>query len=218
MSHRICYGHLAIRFPLDILKSVEPEMHRYSDQYLLLELGGDNNLTTYHPVSRREVGSRRWMLSSLGDQWDIVKDACKYGAHCEGGGMRLNGERHTSPESYIRRIRSVLKSAVSFDDAVSMGFSLSATLTMDPASERGKAWAKAAELLTADVQRSEEGGLYRWTLYPLHSLHHAAHLFVRSNLDTSDPWNFAKVDGPDFDFDQVLKSFQRQQHSLNFAA
>lgn len=218
MSHRICYGHLAIHFPLELLKSVEPECSRYSDQYLLLELGGDNNLSTYHPVTRREVGSRRWILSARGDQYDIIRDACKSAAFCEGGGMRLNGERSTSPESYIRRIRNTLKSAVSIRDARCMGFDLTTTLTLDPSSDHGKAWEKAAVLLSNDVPRHDEGGLYRWTLNPLLDMIHATHLFVRGNLDTSDCWSNTKAEGPTFDFDHVVKSQLLRQEMLSLAA
>lgn len=219
MSHRICYGHLAIRFPLALLQSADPQTRFYSDQILLLELGGDNNMTTYHPVSRREVGSRRWMLCALGDECDIVREACKTAAYCEGGGMRLYGERRTLPESYIRRIRTTLKQSVSVDAAArGLGFSLTVTLSMDPLSERGKAWTEAAESLSNDVPRQEEGGLYRWSLLPLQDIRHAAHLFARYHVDTSDPWNMAKVEGPTFDFDQAFKGLQTRQRMLDLSA
>ena len=213
MSHRIVYGHLVIRFPLEVLKAAQPDIGRYSDQFLLLELGGDNNMTTMH--RGREVGSRRWILSALGDQCDIVRDACKSAAYCEGGGMRLSGERHTTPESYIRRVRNVLKDAISLSDATrEFGFSLTATLSIDSSSERAKGWSHAIERLSTDVLRQEEGGMYRWDLFPLHDMNHAAHLFVRSHLDSSDPWNIAKVDGPTHEFDQVMKSHRLHQPAL----
>jgi len=180
---------------------------------MLLELGGDNNMTTMH--RGREVGSRRWILSALGDQCDIIRDACKSAAYCEGGGMRFSGERHTTPEAYIRRIRSVLKNAVNISDAIrGFGFSLTATLSIDRASERGKNWASAIELLSTDVTRQEEGDIYRWRLSPLQNMVHAAHLFARSHLDVRDPWSFAEVTGPDFDFDQCLKNHRLQQLAL----
>ena len=218
MSHRIVYGQLAIRFTAEELKAASGDWRFYDDRYLLLELGGDNNMTTDHPVTGREVGSRRWILSAFGNHTDVIRDVCTQASYCEGGGMRLYGERNTAPAGFIRRVRNVLKSPVSVSDALQMGFSASVTLTSNPDSDRGRVWTKEADLLSQVVTRVEEGGMHRWTLHPLRSIEHAVQVFLHGNIDESDAWNIAAVDGPRFDFESVVKSYRMCQSSLNLAA
>ena len=209
MSHRICYGHLAIRFPQDVLRAALDDWRLYQDQYVLLELGGDNNMTTISPHTRREVGSRRWSISEFGTHTDIIRKSCHLAAYCESGGMRLYGERNTTPEGYLRRTRNTLKEAVSVQDASSMGFSMSAKLSCNPNSEHGQALAQQLAMLSAHIPVTVDGDLLRWGFNPMHDMKHAALLMVSRNIDTEESWDVISADGPRFDFDKVRDRFRQ---------
>ena len=56
MSHTISYKHVAIQFSCYALKNALPDSNFYMEHFILLELHGDNNVTTINPYSRREVG------------------------------------------------------------------------------------------------------------------------------------------------------------------
>ena len=77
MSHRIEYFHLAVRFPEAALKVALPDENIFTDQYLCLALGGDNNMTTRHPETRREVCSRRWEVVAAGNAAECIKDIAR---------------------------------------------------------------------------------------------------------------------------------------------
>jgi len=196
MSHRICYHHLAVSFPSKELEESYPTGRLAWEQayYLLLELGGDNNVTTTSPAGR-EVGHRTWSVCEYGNDTRIMESAVRSAAFCEGGNMRLYGENYTYPESYIRRIRTVLANAVHFKDARKYGFSLMAKLEMN----HSDPWEDALISINLHVNPQEQDGKRFWPLSPLVNPLHAALLMLYGrSIDTRPAFMVMTADGPRF--------------------
>lgn len=198
MSFGICYAHLAVRYSKESLSQVIlGEDFRY-DHFALLELAGESNVTMAHPTSGREVLSRRWSLLAFGDSMDIVRCACEVAGYCEGGGTRLAGQRHTTPEGYIRRIRRALKEAADLDLVRRAGFTLSVELRLDPEEERFCKCPRAIQQLTAFGSPRKDGNFLVWNLQVLDSMGSACMLFLRGRLDERRLWARARAEGPRF--------------------
>jgi hypothetical protein len=195
MSHTISYKHVAIQFPLEALTGALPDARLYQDQFILLELHGDNNLTTIHPYTNREVGSRNWTVQAFGHSVDIVRNAVQASAFCEGYDLRLYGQRQTMPESYIRRVRNTLKQPYSANAMSRMGFEL--IVELDENHVKDYAW--AAQLLDLQLESTQKDGRKCWRLRPLQSEKEAALLFSFRFLDSRFPWNIMSTEGPRFE-------------------
>ena len=98
MSTHIVDRIEAIRFPKEAI-------NHYEDIYVVVELGGDNNL-------RRSSDNRRAPLgrTCIGSEWELIGKCCKFAAACSGGMTKLHG-RVTKPENYIRAYRKALANA-----------------------------------------------------------------------------------------------------------
>ena len=69
--------------------------------------GGSNNLTERGPYGR-ERRVREWYVAMLGTRIQVLRQAVKTAAACEGCGLRAGG-RTVSPEEYIGKIRRQLR-------------------------------------------------------------------------------------------------------------
>ena len=98
MSTHIVDRIEAIRFPKNAID-------HYEDVYLVLELGGDNNVR-----DQRGRRARSWGATCIGPEWGVIGECCRFAAGCSGGMTKLHGRR-TTPESYIRAYRKALANA-----------------------------------------------------------------------------------------------------------
>ncbi len=197
MSHTISYKHLVIQFPHQSLQEQLAEYPHsfWRDQFILIELCGPSNCTTFHPVTGREVYARDWITRAKGDATEIIEEACRSAAYCEGRNLRFYGERDTTPERYIRRVRSALLSPVSAREATYSGISLLVQLNQKLVKDAPY----AIDLLNQYTSWDEnDAGERSWRLYPLTSLKDAAILFKFRFLPLS-PWSFITTDGPCFE-------------------
>jgi hypothetical protein len=85
-------------------------------QKLVIKLESTKSEADY--VSFSEVGSNNvvptdwgWVYHSFGWPYNIIGEACKWAADCEGGMLKPN-KMETSPEAYIRQWRKALKEAI----------------------------------------------------------------------------------------------------------
>ncbi|MBS1080906.1 MAG: hypothetical protein ABF572_10750 [Gluconobacter sp.] len=114
MSYRIVYDLAAVRLPAATLRPYVADSSFHADQYLLMELGGDNNVYE----GRGSLRARSWSLIGAGQNWEIMRQVVQYAASCEGGGMRFSGASETQAETYIRKCRTVLRDAVAALSAI----------------------------------------------------------------------------------------------------
>jgi len=130
MSHTISYKHLVIQFPHQLLQEQLADFPHsfWRDRFILLELCGPSNCTTFHPVTGREVYARDWTTRTKGDATEIIEEACRSAAYYEGRNLRFYGERDTTPERYIRRDRSTLSVPLVAQEAKHWGISLQVEL------------------------------------------------------------------------------------------
>lgn len=197
MSHTISYKHLVIQFQHQSLQEQLADFPHsfWRDQFILLELCGPSNCTTFHPVTGREVYARNWTTRAKGDATDIIEDACRSAAYCEGQNLRFYGERYTTPERYIRRVRSALSAPLSAEEASNWGISLQVQLDQ----KMVKDYPYAIDLLNQHASWDENNAGERyWRLYPLTSLKDAAILFKFRFLPLT-PWSFMATSGPCFE-------------------
>ena len=105
MSTHIVDRIEAIRFPKEVTG-------HYADQFIVLELGGDNNLRT----TRGNKRCRSWSATAIGMDWEVIGKACRFAGGCAGGMVKLHG-RETKPESYIRAYRKALATALTLTES-----------------------------------------------------------------------------------------------------
>ena len=197
MSHTISYKHLVVKFQHQLLQEQLPDYPHsfWRDQFILLELCGPSNCTTFHPVTGREVYTRDWTTRAKGDATEIIEEACRSASYCEGRNLRFYGERDTTPERYIRRVRSALSAPVSVAEANQWGISLQVQLDQKLVKDAPY----ATDLLNQHASGDEnDAGERYWRLYPLNSLKDAAILFKFRFLPLS-PWSFIATSGPCFE-------------------
>ena len=212
MSHRIEYFHLAVRFPEAALKVALPDENIFTDQYLCLALGGDNNMTTRHPETRREVCSRRWEVIAAGNEAECIKDIARYSGWCEVGHMRLTGERRTKPESYIRSWRHAIEHALPFDRMLcDAGVSIQSKLSIS--SKRSEERANQTERLSAlKLPFADAGAPLNWSLNLL-DIRDAAIFFQYHWIAPGEIWEKAKAKGPCYGKGLEHIARQRASHS-----
>lgn len=113
MSHRIEYDFRAWRIPA-------ADAGMQDDQYLVVVLGGDNNV-----YSQCGARSRKWSAMCLGSYKDVIRRACYFATSCEGGMLKMYGRRDIAPEAYVAKIRKLIDAAPPLDYCGSDGcFSL----------------------------------------------------------------------------------------------
>ena len=194
MSHEISYKHLAVRFPVESLQAALPDAFLFDDHFILLELHGSNNVTTSHPITGREVCSRDWSVLAFGQACYVIQDAVRMSSHCETGGLRLTGNRNTSPETYIRAVRNAMKNPVAPATLISNRFSMAARLEPN----RPSLDQSTIDLINQYVPSEIDGGTPHWLLQPLSNPLHAALLMSYRHVDQRSLYDIFSVDGPCF--------------------
>jgi len=201
MSYRIVYDHVAVHFPAQTLRPHFDHYGFHADQFLLFELGGDNNLYLGRSGKTRV---RSWSLIGAGQDWEVMRGIVGFAAACEGGGMRFATASRTQAESYIRRCRGILGSALTPDGFGLAGMSATITLRATPAAL--SAWKKErVKELSDRLAPDQDGEELVWTLSPLRDPLHAALFFAFRYLDDTPLYNIARVHGPEYDTTPVLK-------------
>ena len=143
-----------------------------------------------------KLAVRHWITEAIGDGNDIVRNAIRSSVFCEGGDLRFYGQRYTTPESYIRRVRNALKNPVSAYKMDRLSFEV--IVELKESHLQGNA--PRIELLNehATSYKTNEGVLV-WRLRPLISVKDAALLFTLKHIDTRAPWEFITTEGPCFE-------------------
>lgn len=96
MSHRIEYQWAAFHIP-------SAQFGLTADRYLIAIESGDS--CTFSGPHRKRL--RSWSTCMVGTCTQVLQQAVRFAAPCEGGGLQPRGHRCT-PESYIRRIRILM--------------------------------------------------------------------------------------------------------------
>ncbi|GBQ21554.1 hypothetical protein AA0472_0487 [Acetobacter estunensis NRIC 0472] len=221
MSHRIAYDAVAVRFPIDALREAFPETRLFDDQFLLFELGGDNNLTVQQYRGNRlvEIRVRDWSLMGSGKKYEVMTGVVETAAWCEGGGLRLSGSRDTQAETFIRRYRNIVDAAVA---PGTLGRHLGCTMTLnvpDPQTV-DKEWRhkELTALIACLSGRTPEriGDRLQWSLSPLRDMRDAALLFSYQYFDERRIYNRAQVSGHEYDATPLAKRMSADTFSLAF--
>jgi len=118
MSTHIVDRIEAVRFPKEVID-------HYEDVFLVLELGGDNNVR-----DMRGRRARSWGATCIGPEWEVIGSCCRFAAGCSGGMTKLRG-RVTKPESYIRAYRKALAKSDTLAGAASWGLHLTGRIRFD---------------------------------------------------------------------------------------
>ncbi|MFT8718485.1 hypothetical protein [Acetobacter sp.] len=210
MSHRIAYDAVAVRFPIETLREAFPQTRLFDDQFLLFELGGDNNLTVQQYRGNRlvEIRVRDWSLMASGKKYQVMTTVVETAAWCEGGGLRLSGSRDTQAETFIRRYRNIVDAAVAPE---TLGRLLGCSVTLnvpDPQTVDSEWRHKELSTLIAclEERRPERvGDRLQWTLYPLRDMRDAALLFSWQHLDERRIYNRAQITGHEYDATPLAK-------------
>lgn len=165
MSTHIVDRIEAIRFPAE-------STGRYRDEYLVCELGGDNNVR----CARTNRRARTWSATAIGEEWEVIGRACQFAAACAGGMTRLHG-RETKPESYIRAYRKALANAATMEEARAKGIGLTARIRIFD--EKEQKW-RIDELhkMGKTSRKTEEPGMYGKT-------------YIEFTFDLSQPTDLA---------------------------
>jgi len=136
------------------------------------------------------------ITEAIGDRYDIVRNAIRSSVFCEGGDLRFYGQRDTSPESYIRRVRNAIKKPVSAYKMHSLSFEVIVELK----ESHLQGYSQLIELLNEHATSYKtEAGVLVWRLTPLISVKDAALLFTLKHIDTRAPWEFITTEGPCFE-------------------
>ena len=123
MSTHIVDRIEAIRFPKEMID-------HYEDIYLVVELGGDNNVR-----DMRGRRARSWSATCIGSEWEVIGSCCRrFAAGCSGGMTKLHG-RVTKPESYIRAYRKALAKSDTLAGAAMWGLHLIGRIRFDQSDE-----------------------------------------------------------------------------------
>jgi hypothetical protein len=102
MSYWIEHQAIALVLPMS-------ESGLDEDRFVVAIEGGSNNLTN-KDVFGRERPVRDWYIGMVGTTTQVLRQTVKAAACCEGYELRV-GDRPTTPETYIRRTRRLLKAA-----------------------------------------------------------------------------------------------------------
>lgn len=163
MSYRIVYNHAAIVYSAEILNASLPsgQVHFYEPQYLLFELGGDNNVWAKNYSTGRDYRPRSWCSLGFGMAWEVMQEVVRFSAACESGCLKFYGKGDIAPEYYIRHVRKVIASALPYDHTEARKFGLSARLELN----RDTPSVSAVNALNAvlDVQSDDKGKQF-WVL------------------------------------------------------
>jgi len=179
MSTHIVDRIEAIRFP---------KLDYERDVFLVVELGGDSNVT-----DMRDRRARSWGATCIGPEYQVIGDCCRFAAGCSGGMTKLHG-RVTKPEAYIRAYRKALASAISLYDAYRRGLHITGRIRFDRADRKGVFYLEEA-IKGGKTPRGET--LYEETRAIIDfDLSDPTDLALWNKCRHGDGWNNAEVTGP----------------------
>lgn len=182
MSTHIVDRIEAIRFPKEAID-------HYEDIFLVVELGGDNNVR-----DNRGRRARSWGATCIGPEWQIIGECCRFAAGCSGGMTRLHG-RQTTPESYIRAYRKALANATGLQGAlVTRGLHVAGRIRFDREDSRAIYHLKEAEKAGKVARYDNCCGEGRDTID--FNLANPADLALWFRCHHGVGWNNAEVSGP----------------------
>jgi len=111
--------------------------------------------------------------------------------------MRLSGERHTKPESYIRSWRHAIEHALPFDRLLcDAGVSIQATLSISRELSGGRA-NQVTRLSALQLPFADANASLKWGLNLL-DIREAAIFFQYHQIAPGEIWEKAKASGPCF--------------------
>ena len=105
MSHWIEYQSACFTLT-DTAASAGTPSQPGGPRYVIACEGGSNNLTQRGPDGR-ERRVREWYIAMLGTRQQVMRQAVRIAAACEGGDLKPTG-RCATPEQYIARVRRQL--------------------------------------------------------------------------------------------------------------
>jgi hypothetical protein len=182
MSTHIVDRIEAVRFPKEATGY-------YEDVYLVLELGGDNNVR-----DSRNRRARSWGATCIGSEWEVIGKCCRFAAGCSGGMTKLRG-RKTTPESYIRAYRKALANAADgLTGAAERHLHVTGRIRFDRSDKNAAHLLREAEL-AGKIARDETR--YGETRAVIHfDLANPADLALWYTCQHGNGWNNAEVGGP----------------------
>jgi hypothetical protein len=118
---------------IEAIRLTPAETGRTREFYIVVELGGDNNVRN----ARTNRRARDWSVTAIGEEWSVIGRACELASGCAGGMVKLRG-RVTKPESYIRAYRQALANATDRKEAsASRRLSITARIRFTAAQQTG---------------------------------------------------------------------------------
>lgn len=108
MSHHIEYRYLASRVPGAALAD---GVDRF---FVCIEGGCSRTYEHSGPTARR---ARNWRVQMLGSLEDILEQTCYFAVACERGEVKIQSKT-ISPESYIKKIRTLVETARTSDSSI----------------------------------------------------------------------------------------------------
>jgi hypothetical protein len=171
----------AVRFPKEAID-------HYEDIYLVVELGGDNNVR-----DQRGRRARSWGATCIGPEWQVIGDCCRFAAACSGGMTKLHG-RVTTPESYIRAYRKALANATGLQEAATRGLSVTGRIRFDRSDKSAAYHLKEAEKAGKTIRDIDFWGEPRAVVE--FNLADAADLALWFKCQHGVGWNNVEVRGP----------------------
>ena len=141
--------------------SKEQAGNKYSDVYILLAQGGDNNVIS-NQTGRRATD---WYSVAISEDWGCLGRVTEMASACCGGCLKLYG-RDTSPETYIRAWRKAIDAASPLVRASQAGFSLRAYARFPKAATEGQISKRPSEQSTPEDGVIDSSG--HWVPYRRH--------------------------------------------------
>lgn len=199
MSYRIVYDQVAVKFTAAQLAAACPSEHGMDDYFMLLELGGANNMWDCSGAR-----ARSWDLIGADCEWVVMRKVVEHAAYCEGRGLRFSNTHSTQAETYIRKNRSALERALTPDGFGETGIGVSASIRVTRTTLN--AWQRQRlGRLEALMTPQGDSDYALWELSPLRDPLHAALFFAFHTLDERPIYNKARVQGPSKGKEPVLK-------------
>jgi len=175
---------------IEAIRFSKESIDHYEDMYLVMELGGDNNV-----LDMRGRRARSWGATSIGAEWDVIGDCCRHwAADCSGGMTKLYGRR-TTPESYIRAYRKALANAADgIKGAAERNLHIAGRIRFDRKDKTGAY--HLAEVLAAGKPVREENRFGEDRTVVDFDLTNPVDLTLWNRCRHGVGWNNAEVSGP----------------------
>jgi hypothetical protein len=164
----------------------------YEDLFIVVELGGDNNLRRSSDNKR----ARDWSASCIGPAWSVIGQCCReIASYCEGGMTKLKG-RQTKPESLIRAYRKALDNAANgLEEMAARGIHLTGRVRWSETDKKEYAYGwekaiKAGKTVKQETRWSETVDVMMFDLTD------HADLMLWFDCEHGNGWNNCETHGP----------------------